>query len=74
MISPYSQYLLEKLGKKLPSKNHKLVPNLMDKKKYIVHYRNLKFYLGMRLELIYIHRAIQFKQSKWLEPYITFNT
>src|SRR6266516_3078894 len=37
MISPYSRYLLETLGKKVPPKNKKLLPNLMDKKHKIVH-------------------------------------
>src|SRR2546425_638133 len=74
MISPYSQHLLAKLGKKLPSKNRKLVPNLNDKSKYIVHYRNLKFYLKMGLKITWVHRVIQFKQSRWLKPYMDFNT
>ena len=74
MLSPYSRHLLQKLGKKLPSKNHKLVPNLMPKRNYIVHYRNLKFYLEMGLKLRFIHKVIEFKQSKWLAPYIDFNT
>src|SRR3989441_196512 len=74
MLSPYSKHLLNKLGKKIPSKNSKLVPNLNDKTKYIVHYRNLKFYLKMGLQITWVHRVIQFKQSRWLKPYIDFNT
>ena len=46
----------------------------MPKKNYIVHYRNLKFYLSMGLQLKYIHRVIEFKQERWLAPYINFNT
>jgi len=74
MLSPYCQELCEKLHKKPPTKNTKLVPNLMNKRKYIVHYRNLQFYMKMGLQLKYIHRVIQFKQSRWLKPYIDFNT
>src|SRR6188768_2641485 len=46
----------------------------MDKKKYIVHYRNLKYYKQKGLEVTRTYRVIAFKQSKWLAPYIDFNT
>src|SRR6266516_3771590 len=74
MLSPHSFDLLQTLGKKLPAKNKKLVPNLQHKFKYIVHYRNLKFYLQMGLKFGHIYRVIKFKQSPWLKPYIDFNT
>ena len=41
MLSPYSKALKESLGLKGPS-CEKLVPNLLNKSKYVVHYRNLK--------------------------------
>ena len=56
------------------SKVEKLVPNLFDKKNYVVHFRNLKFYLAQRLKLIKIHGILQFEQSQWLKTYIDFNT
>ena len=52
----------------------KLTPNLGDKKKYILHYENLKQYLKLGLKLTHIHRGIKFKESPWLEKYITLNT
>ena len=52
----------------------KLVPNLFDKEKYLIHYENLKPYLGLRLKLKKIHRVLEFNQSQWLKPYIEFNT
>ena len=80
MTSDYSKDLLKKLTHPSQTRtpNHvcgrKLVPNLFNKRRYVVHYRNLKFYLaqGMRLETI--HRAIVFRQSPWLKSYIDFNT
>ena len=44
-----------------------------DKKKYLIHYRLLNFYVrhGMIVDK---NHEISFKQSKWLERYISFNT
>ena len=52
----------------------KLVPNLHDKKKYIVHVKALKQVLDHGLVSERIHRVIQFKQSVWMKEYIDFNT
>ena len=41
----------------------KLTPNLRDKVKYAVHYRNLKFYLQLCLVVTKVHRVLTFKQS-----------
>ena len=54
--------------------NIKLLPNLMHKSKYCVHYLNLKFYLQHGLVLGKIHRVVRFMQSRWLAPYILKNS
>ena len=52
----------------------KLTPNLRDKVRYVVHYRNLKIHLQLGLVVTRIHRVLAFKQSTWLKTYIDFNT
>ena len=52
----------------------KLVCNLRNKKKYVVHIRSLKHALNHGLKLKKIHRIIEFNQEAWLKPYIDMNT
>jgi len=73
MLSPYQQALKKELEYK-PTKAEKLVPNLWDKEKYVIHYRNLKQYLNQGMKLQKIHRVLQFKQEPWLKLYIEHNT
>ena len=73
MLSPYSISVATELEQNMGDVT-KLTPNLYNKERYVLHYRNLQFYLQQGLELVKIHRAIGFKQSAWLEPYIQFNT
>ena len=46
----------------------------MSKKNYVVHYRNLKYYISQGLILKKVHKILEFKQSAWMKPYIDFNT
>ena len=52
----------------------KLVCNLHDKKKYVVHIKSLKQALNHGLKLKKIHRIIEFNEKAWLKPYINMNT
>ena len=52
----------------------KLIPNLWDKEKYIVHHENLKLYLGLGLKVKKIHRGIKFREEPWMKSYIELNT
>ncbi len=73
MLSPYSQAMKHKL-KCVGSKSTKLTPHLGDRIKYVVHYRNLKYYIQSGVEITAIHRVLRFRQLAWMKPYILFNT
>ena len=53
---------------------NKLIPNLLPKKNYIVHYRNLKYYLSKGWILTKANRILESKQGPWMKRYIDFNT
>jgi len=57
-----------------PPDSKKLLLTLEDKKNYVVHYRNLQFYLKQGMKLKHVHRVLEFKQECWMEPYIRMNT
>ena len=52
----------------------KLICDWSDKKNYLIHYRMLKFYIRHGMIIDKVHNIISFKQSKWLEKYISFIT
>ena len=52
----------------------KLIPNLRNKKKYVLHYKNLIQCLDMGLKIKHIHSGIKFVESEWMKPYIEKNT
>ena len=52
----------------------KLVCDLHNKKKYVVHVKSLKQALNHGLKLEKVHRIIEFNQEAWLKPYIDMNT
>ena len=73
MLSKYCSDVANKYGIKVRGVN-KLVPNLRDEIKYVVHYKNIQYYLSLGIKLIKVHRILKFKQSNWLKEYIKFNT
>ena len=72
MMSPYQQKLIEELGTSFECE--KLVPNQLDKSRYVLHYRNLQLYLSLGLRIVKVHKVLQFNQSPWMQPYIEKNT
>ena len=64
--------------KKLKSKSYiphkKLNWDWTDKKRYLILYIILKFYVRHAMVVDKVHEIISIKQSKWLERYLNFNT
>ena len=73
MLSPIQLEIKNEYGIKVGITN-KLVPNLMPKKNYVIHYRNLQYYLSQGWVLRKVHKILEFKESAWMKPYIDFNT
>ena len=52
----------------------KLICNIEDKEKYVMHIKVLKQALNHGLVFKKVHRVIQFNQKDWLKPYIDMNS
>ena len=72
-MSEYQNSLIKDLDLK-PPKCNKLLLTLQDKNNYVVHYRNLQFYLKQGMKLKRVHKVLEFEQECWMEPYIRMNT
>ena len=73
MLSPYSKEALEALELKT-GKVQKLVAHLGPRNNYIVHHRVLRLYISLGMQVTKVHRAISYKEKRWMSPYIDHNT
>ena len=69
MLPKYCSNVANKYGIKIGGAN-KLFPNLDNKFKCFLHYKNLQFYLSLGIIIVKIHRILRFKQSDLLKKYI----
>ena len=65
---------MRKIKSKIYTKVKKSICDWTDKKKYLINYRLLKFYVRHGMIVDKIHENISFKQGKWLGKYINFIT
>ena len=73
MLSEYCKKIADKYKIKVGDVK-KLIPNLGNKTKYVLHCRNLQLYLSLGMRLTKIHKVLKFKQADWMKKYIDFNT
>ena len=69
----FSDYM-EEIKLDTYTQTKKLICDWSDKKNYLVQYRMLKLYVRHGMIVEKVHDIISFKQSKWLEKYISFIT
>ena len=72
-MSNYCFSIANEYGIKISGVN-KLVPNLGNKSKNVIHYKNLQLCLSLGKKLTKVHKILKFKQPDWLKKYIDFNT
>ena len=46
---------------------NKLAPNLGNKNKYVLHYKNIQLHLSLGMKLTKIERILKFKPFEWLK-------
>ena len=73
MLSKYCKEIADEYDIKVGDVK-KLIPNLKNKIKYVLHYRNLQLYLFLGKKLTKTHSVLKFKQSDWTKKYIGFNS
>jgi len=73
-LSQYQQNLLKTLKTSYNSTTKKLIPHLGNRTGYVVHYKNLQYYLKKGMILKKVHDIIAFDQRQWLKPFILKNT
>ena len=72
-LSPLNQILYQSMKQNdsyHTFSEEKLIPTFHERKKYILHFKCLKFYLSKGLVLKKIHRIVSFKQEPFLKEYI----
>ena len=55
-------------------REEKLIPNLKDKKGYVVHIKKPNQALKHGVKLKKVHWAIELEHINWMKPYIMLNT
>ena len=72
MLSKYCKDIVDRYDIKVGGVK-KLILNLFDKTKYVVHYKKLIYYLSLGMKLVKILRISKFTLKNWLNVFTDFN-
>ena len=61
-------------GRRSYKAGRKLILSHLEKLNYVVHFAALQFYLRMGAQVMKIHRIVSFRQARFFNPYIAFNS
>lgn len=73
-LSPYAKQCFKKIENHKNYTSEKLTATFLKRKKYIVSLKNLQLYVKLGMKLLKIRKVLQFRQKKWLKPYIDLCT
>ena len=73
-LSPTARKICEKFNLKSCINTPKLMATLYPRKNYVLHYRNLQYYIQQGLKLERVHRILKFRQEPLMKEYILFNS
>jgi len=73
-LSPYNAELVEDIDEGRFAKTEKLIPHLGKRNYYVIHYRELQYYVKLGMIVDEVTEVLSFEQSNWLAPYIALNT
>ena len=65
---------MKKINPNTYTETKKMICDWSDEKNCLIHYRMVKFFIRHGMEKVKFHTVFSFKQSKWLEKYISFHT
>lgn len=74
-LSPYSKKTLKECSiGKVKYKDSKLLNTFHPRLNYVLHFKNLKLYLNLGMQLKKVHRVLSFTQKAFIKPFIEICT
>jgi len=73
-ISCMQKELGIQIGANMGTRQKRLIADLRPKNNYVCHYRALRRWLSLGVEVKCVHNAVKFTQKPWMKPFVDYNT